>query len=121
MGPSYRYTCRSFTQARKRSLCSVPGRIVSAVSIILVTVSPSFAQTSSLSLTSGSTIVGGSVDLGLVLNAPAGNSPAALQWTLTYSAAAVTGFSFVADPALTSAGKSLQCAGAAGSYTCLVS
>ena len=76
---------------------------------------------SSLALSSGSAAADGSVSLNLTLASPAGSEPAGIQWTFAYPAASVANFSVVAGPALTSAGKSLTCAGSASAYMCLAS
>jgi hypothetical protein len=54
----------------------------------------------------------------LTLSSVAGNEPAALQWTFSYPSG-VTGFSVSAGPALTAAGKTINCAGNSSAYTCL--
>jgi uncharacterized protein (TIGR03437 family) len=80
--------------------------------------SSAYAQGPSLSLASGSAPIGGSVSLNLSLNAGA-SSPAALQWTLSYVPSGISSLSMVAGPALTAAGKTLNCNSSSGSVICL--
>ncbi len=44
---------------------------------------------------------------------------ASLQWTIQYPATGLSSISAVAGPALTSAGKSLNCSASSGAYTCI--
>src|SRR6516164_9371477 len=74
---------------------------------------------SSLALASGSAATGSPVSLSLDLFSPAGSEPAAAQWTFSYPAAAVAGFTVATGSASASAGKSVTCAGDATAYTCL--
>ena len=76
-----------------------------------------YSQTS-LSLASGTAVQGGSVSLNLSLCA---STASALQWTLSYSAANVASVSVAAGPALTAAGKTIQCSTGVGSLVCLAS
>ena len=75
------------------------------------------AQSGSLSLSSGSVTTGGVASLGLALSG--GSSAAGLQWTLTYPSSAFTAVNVTAGPVLSAAGKSLSCAAAPGTYTCV--
>src|SRR5437016_5865615 len=70
----------------------------------------------SLSLASGTAVQGGSVSLNLSLSA---STASALQWTLSYAAADVASVSVAAGPALTAAGKTIQCSTGIGSTICL--
>jgi hypothetical protein len=72
----------------------------------------------SLVLAAGTTSPGSPATLALSLTSN-GASPSALQWTFSYPSSSVTNFSVTAGPALTAAGKSIQCAGTADSYTCM--
>jgi hypothetical protein len=74
-------------------------------------------QTDLLSLSSASGASGGSVSLNLSLASTAGNTPGALQWKVNYPSPQITGFSAVAGPAASAAGKSIVCAG----NTCVLS
>ena len=76
------------------------------------------AQDPRLTLSSESTVPGGSATLTLSLTTPA--AVAGLQWTLTYSPAHITTLSVTAGPAALLAGKSVRCAGSAGVYRCLL-
>src|ERR1700737_3746445 len=76
-------------------------------------------QTSSLSLSSGAAIQGGTVSLNLSLNVTPGTEPAASQWTVLYPAGDVSAANISAGPALTAAGKTLSCASNSGSLVCL--
>src|ERR1035441_2100938 len=74
------------------------------------------AQTN-IALSSGAVTPGGTTVLNLSLTSP--SSMAAVQWTFGYPAASVGSMTVAAGPALTSAGKTLSCVGAAGSSTCI--
>src|SRR5689334_16443964 len=88
--------------------------------VLVVFVSrPVYAQSSSLSLGTGSAMRSGSVTLNLSLSA-APVAPAGLQWTVSFPSD-VASISSSAGAALTAAGKSLNCNPAAGKVTCLVS
>jgi len=76
---------------------------------------------SGLILSSGSAPNGSAVVLNLALSSATGSAPAALQWTFSYPAALVTAFAATAGPALTTAGKTLNCSGSAAAYICLAS
>ncbi|MES1260274.1 MAG: putative Ig domain-containing protein [Acidobacteriota bacterium] len=62
---------------------------------------------------------GGSAALGIGLTV-SGTAPAALQWTLGYSAAQLSAVSITTGSASSAAGKTLSCVSAAGAATCLV-
>jgi hypothetical protein len=79
-----------------------------------------FAAADALVLSSGSVAPGSAVSLNLSLTATTGNTPAALQWTLTYPASAISGVTVTAGPSATAAGKSPTCASNSGSYTCVL-
>ena len=89
------------------------------LAILLAATYPSFGQTGSLALSSATLGASRTVSLNLTLTSPTGNAPAAIQWTLTYPASAVTAFSATAGTALTSAGKTLTCVSGSGTYKCL--
>ena len=74
---------------------------------------------SSLVLSSGTVVSGGSVSLNFSMTSPAGSGPAALQWTFSYPSAAFASFTVGAGPSLTAANKSIACSGDGSSYTCL--
>ncbi len=76
------------------------------------------AQTSSLSLSSGSGSPGSIVTLGLSLTA-AGGQPESLQWTITYPTRDFSGLTVSAGAAASSAGKSITCNSAAGISSCV--
>src|SRR5688572_12808673 len=92
------------------------------VPILVVVMSGSclFAQGTSLSLASGSGTQGGSVALNLSMTA-SGNAPSGVQWKLSYPTSDVSSLSTAAGPALTAAGKAVNCSAASGSITCLAS
>jgi Fn3 associated/Chitobiase/beta-hexosaminidase C-terminal domain len=71
-----------------------------------------------LSLSSATVSAGGSASLNLALTS-GGNSMTSLQWTIQYPATGVSSISAVAGPALTAAGKSLNCSANSGAYTCI--
>ncbi len=87
---------------------------------LLLLSAPVYAQSDALSLSSSSASAGGSVSLNLTL-ASGSTQPAALQFTLSYSAASLPSFSVAAGAAATAASKSLSCASGSGSYTCVIS
>jgi hypothetical protein len=74
---------------------------------------------SSLALSSGAGPVGSPIPLALTLSFTAGSQPAGMQWTFSYPAASVTGFAVTAASLLTTAGKTLSCAGTSAAYTCI--
>ena len=79
-----------------------------------------FAQGSSLTLDSGSSVKGGSVSLNLSLTGGNGGAPAGLQWTLAYPSSDLS-LSILPGPALTAANKTLTCAASTGQLTCVAS
>src|ERR1035441_8059028 len=87
--------------------------------VLLLSTSVSHGQTASLALSSGSALAGGTATLSLALTSPTGSNPAGLQWTFSYPSASVTSFSVTPDSALTSSGKSINCAGGAISFICV--
>src|ERR1035438_9280069 len=76
------------------------------------------AQTS-LALSSGAVPPGGTAVLNLSLSSPAISPLAAVQWTFNYPASSVASIGVAPGTALSSAGKTLSCAGGVGSYTCV--
>jgi len=97
--------------------------VVLSSSILLITLfllsSSQLHAQSNLALSSGTVLPGGTTSLSLSLSSPVSNQPAALQWTLTYPAASVTSLNVTAGPVLSSAGKTVTCAGGAGAVTCV--
>src|SRR6516165_4626694 len=85
---------------------------------VVLSGSCAYGQSPVLSLASGSAVKGGSVSLNLSLNAGA-NAPAGLQWTISYTPTDITSLSAIAGPALTTAGKMLNCVTSVGAITCL--
>ena len=77
------------------------------------------AQTANLSLSSATSTPGGTVVLNLSLST-SGTLPAGLEWTLTYPAGQIPAIAAFAGPAATAANKTLSCASASGSLTCLL-
>jgi len=92
-------------------------QIVTLLPVLLLG-SFAYAQGPSLSLASGSAVKGGALSLNLALNA-ATSAPAGLQWTLSYAPSDIISLSMVAGPAMTSAGKTLNCYSSTGSVICL--
>src|SRR4051812_16242038 len=84
----------------------------------LVGVGSAQAQTTSLSLSSGSAIPGRSVSLNLSLNSGA-SAPAGLQWSVSFPTSDVASVTAAAGSALSAAGKNLNCNAAAGTITCI--
>jgi hypothetical protein len=94
--------------------------ILTAAFVLLVSV-PVFGQTNSLTLSSGSTGLGGTVSLNLNFTVPAGaNPPVALQWKMSYSAGTVASIGVTNGAALANAGKSVLCNSGSGSLVCVV-
>jgi uncharacterized protein (TIGR03437 family) len=77
------------------------------------------AQSDSLTLDSASAGPGGTLALNLVLNAGS-TQPAAVQWTLNYDPAIITGFIISNGAGAAAASKSLACSSGSGTSTCLV-
>ena len=73
---------------------------------------------SSLALSSSTIGLDRSVSLSLTLTS-SGDRPTGLQWMLSYAPADVLSVHIAAGPALTAAGKTLNCSTASGSLTCL--
>src|SRR5207245_8688674 len=98
-------------------------RILSLMPWILLgtAASPAVAQQATVSLGSGSAVPGGTVILGVSLTTSGGAQPAALQWTMTYSASDVTGVNVTAGISAIAASKSVSCSSKAGSPICVVS
>ena len=87
--------------------------------ILLCTSTVAVAQNSSLTLASGSAPQGSTASLNLVLAVAAGDAEAGLQWTLTYALGSIASISVTPGPALTAVGKTVYCAAASGSITCV--
>lgn len=85
---------------------------------LTIACAPVVAQVSSLNLSSATSGPGSGISLALSL-ATGSTSPAGVQWTFTYSPSQISGVSATAGPAITAAGKTLSCAGAPGSFTCV--
>ena len=77
-----------------------------------------YAQSSSLTLATGSAAEGASVSLNLSLNAASGSMPSALQWTFSYSPSNVT-LSVAPGAALNNASKTVSCNTTGGYTICL--
>ena len=92
---------------------------LSFIPAILLLLSSGVWAQPNLTLSSSTALPGGSVSLNLTLSSSASNPPAALQWTFTYPAAAVSNLSVAAGAALVSAGKSVTCSGGASGYICI--
>src|SRR5580700_10976400 len=86
----------------------------------LMSGTPAFCQSDSLTLSSDTTTPGGTVSLNLSLRAPSGSHPAGVEWTFAYSPSDVVAISATEGVAATAAGKSLLCTGTAGSYVCFL-
>jgi uncharacterized protein (TIGR03437 family) len=94
------------------------GRRICVAFAALLAVGWAHAQNTSLTLASGSAVKGGVLSLNLSLSAAA-SAPAGLEWTLSYPASDVVSLSMAAGPALSAAGKTLNCSSAVGAVTCL--
>src|SRR3974377_1872718 len=74
----------------------------------------------SLGLDSATVPQGGTANLNLNLSSSAGNQPAAIQWTLTYSPSDIISINVIAGGSATAAGKSITCNPSAGSVPCII-
>jgi uncharacterized protein (TIGR03437 family) len=110
--PDFLRSVGIISSTRNSTVCRVP------IVVFLFCCHAALGQ-SSLALSSGSAAAGSPVTLSLNLSSPAGSEPAAAQWTFSYPAAAVAGFTVATGSASASAGKSVTCAGDATAYTCL--
>jgi len=100
----------------------MPPSVIRTTSLLVFCVGISFAQTASLALASGSSSPGASISLPLSLSTSAGATPAALQWTVSYSATDFSGATITLGSSGASAGKSLECdRPSAGRLVCLLS
>jgi uncharacterized protein (TIGR03437 family) len=97
--------------------CLIPG--LAAYVVLFWLIISIHAQSDSLTLDSASASPGGTLALNLVLNAGS-TQPAAVQWTLTYNPASITGFSISNGAGAVAASKSLACSSGSGTATCLV-
>jgi len=99
---------------------NIPTRQIVRFLFLVLLGGSAYSQTT-LSLSSGSGVQGGSVSLNLSLSAIAGSQPTALDWGLSYVPGNVTAIGFAAGPALTAAGKTLSCNAISGSALCVAS
>ena len=99
--------------------CVLVSAQAAVLALLLLPVRSTHAQTTSLKLSSGSAVQGGSASLSLSLNALAGSAPSSLQWTLSYMTSDIASLTFTTGPALTAAGKWLNCRSGSGSARCL--
>lgn len=65
------------------------------------------------------TVTSGTASWNLSLDSAPGTEPAAVQWTFQYSNSDIKDLTVDEGPVLTSAGKTVMCAGDAAAYTCL--
>jgi hypothetical protein len=77
------------------------------------------AQGVTISLSSGSGSPGSTVVLNLSANSAAGNQPASVGWTMSYSPADFSSVSVSAGAAATAASKAISCNNTAGSRKCV--
>jgi len=81
----------------------------------------SWAQTTALTLASGSGLPGSTVALNLSLsNTATGGSPASLQFTLSYNATEFSAMAVAAGTVAAGAGKSISCNPSSGSMVCIL-
>lgn len=88
-----------------------------AASLFILVTLPASAFTT-LTIEPVTVYTGSSGEAGIVLS---GGSPASLEWTLSIPAAGLNGFDVVAGPALTAAGKTLDCAHRGQQLKCVAS
>ncbi len=91
-----------------------------AIVLVLTLAAPAVAQQATLSLSSGSSVPGGSISLDVSLTTSGGAQHAAVQWTMTYPPSAVATVSVAAGASATAAGKTLSCAGTSGNMECIL-
>jgi uncharacterized protein (TIGR03437 family) len=77
------------------------------------------AQTTSLSLGSGTAPQGNSVSLNLSLSTSGGSAPSGLQWALNYPSGSVGPLTIAPGPVLAAAGKNVTCNASGGTVTCV--
>ena len=97
------------------TLFSKIGTKQSAFLLFFLTGSFAFSQT--LSVGSGSAVLGGSLSLNVSLSSA--TNPAGLEWTLSYNPSDVASIAVATGPALTAASKSVVCSSSSGSTLCL--
>lgn len=78
------------------------------------------AQGDTLSLSPATAAGPGTISLNVSLKSSAGQQPAGVQWTLSYSTGDFTAIQVTAGPAAVATGKVVYCAGAPGAYNCIV-
>src|SRR5580658_4681167 len=78
------------------------------------------AQNVGFSIGSGSATPGGTAVLNISIASTGGAQPAAVQWTLGYSATDISSITVTTGAAATAAGKSVTCSSVSGGMTCLV-
>ena len=98
------------------SIAKIAGILTAALASLAC---PSLFAQSSLSLSSATANPGASVTLPVSIS-NSGAVPSGLQWIFSYPSAAITSIAATVGPAASAAGKSLLCAGAVGSLTCLI-
>ncbi|MCC6342638.1 MAG: hypothetical protein IT166_10580 [Bryobacterales bacterium] len=106
-------------------LCSIfrYGKALHRCLLLSLTVSgfnSAFAQSISLSLSSGHATPGSTVELEISLRTTGAIPPSALMFTVTYSTADISAMSASAGSAAASAGKSIYCNQNAGSLACIL-
>ena len=80
---------------------------------------PAMAQQSTLSLSSGSSVPGGSATLSLSLAISGGEQPASVQWTMTYPPSDISGVTVAAGAGDSGASKTVSCSSSSGSTICV--
>jgi hypothetical protein len=93
--------------------------ILTILTLSTLFASPAMAQQAAISLSSGTTVPGGSVVLNVSLANSGGAQTAAVQWTMGYPLSDVASVSAAAGPGLSAPGKSLSCNTSNGSAICV--
>ncbi len=101
-----------------RNVCRIY-RLWIIASLLIFGAGRGLAQTT-LSVVAGSAIAGGDGSLSISVTSTSGYAPAAVEWTLGYSAATLGSLKFQTGAAATAAGKSMDCRFTPGSARCLV-
>ena len=91
--------------------CPAGARAFASSALLLLSFagSPALAQQAALSLSSATSVPGGTVSLNISLANTGGAQTAAVEWTMGYAVSNVTSVSVAAGASLTAAGKSVTC------------
>jgi len=88
--------------------------------LILFATIAALAQGDTLNLSQGTATTAGTISVNVSLQSSSGQQPAGVQFTLSYSPVDFTAIRVTAGPSAIAAGKSVECAGSASAYNCIV-